>query len=135
MELGKLMWEHCGMARNREGLKEALVKIPELREQFWNDLRIVGGTAEFNQSLERAGRVADFLEFGELMVRDALEREESCGAHFREEYQTPEGEALRNDEEFTHVAAWEFHGVGEPPTRHVEELEFENVELSTRSYK
>ncbi len=134
-ELGHIMWEKCGMARNEAGLKEALAKIPELREQFWNDVRVLGKNEELNQSLEKAGRVADFLEFGEIMCWDALEREESCGAHFREEYQTDEGEALRNDKKFAFVSAWEYKGVGKQPELHKEELEFENVQLATRSYK
>ncbi|MFI5118966.1 MAG: fumarate reductase/succinate dehydrogenase flavoprotein subunit [Thermoanaerobaculia bacterium] len=134
-ELGKIMWEYCGMGRNREGLKAALQKIPVLREEFWKDLTVVGGKDEINQTLERAGRVADFLELGELMCLDALEREESCGGHFREEYQTPDGEALRNDEKFCHVAAWEYAGEGKAPIRNVEPLVFENVHLTQRSYK
>jgi succinate dehydrogenase / fumarate reductase flavoprotein subunit len=134
-ELGKIMWEHCGMARNRQGLEAALQKIPALRAQFWKDLRVLGDPAGLNQSLEKAGRLADFLELGELMCLDALEREESCGGHFREEYQTAEGEALRNDERFCHVAAWEFQGDGVKPKRHVEPLTFDNVRLATRSYK
>ncbi len=134
-QLGEIMWDKCGMSRNEQGLKEALNKLPELREEFWQNVRVPGENDELNQSLEKAGRVADFLEFGEIMCWDALTREESCGAHFREEYQTDEGEALRNDKKYTHVAAWEFKGVGEKPERHVEELEFENVELATRSYK
>jgi succinate dehydrogenase / fumarate reductase flavoprotein subunit len=134
-ELGKIMWEHCGMARNRQGLEAALSKIPALREEFWKDVNVPGSSAELNQSLEMAGRVADFLELGELMCRDALEREESCGGHFREEYQTPDGEALRDDQRFCHVAAWEWKGEGQKPVRHVEPLEFESVHLQTRSYK
>ena len=134
-ELGKIMWEGCGMARNKAGLETALRKIPALREEFWKNVTVVGDAGELNQSLEKAGRVADFLELGELMCRDALAREESCGGHFREEYQTPDGEALRNDEKFCHVAAWEYAGEGKTPIRHVEPLEFENVHLATRSYK
>ncbi|MEJ2239257.1 MAG: fumarate reductase/succinate dehydrogenase flavoprotein subunit [Gemmatimonadales bacterium] len=134
-ELGKTLWENCGMGRNRRDLEEALQKIPELREQFWNDVRVPGSAVDLNQSLEKAGRVADFMEFGELMCRDALHREESCGGHFREEYQTEEGEALRNDNDFAYVAAWEFTGVGSSPTLHKEPLTFENVPLSQRSYK
>jgi succinate dehydrogenase / fumarate reductase flavoprotein subunit len=134
-ELGKIMWDHCGMGRTREGLKTALQKIPVLREEFWKNLTVVGGKDEINQSLEKAGRIADFLELGELICLDALEREESCGGHFREEYQTPEGEALRNDEKFCHVAAWEYAGEGKTPIRNVEPLVFENVHLSQRSYK
>jgi succinate dehydrogenase flavoprotein subunit len=134
-ELGKIMWEHCGMARNRAGLEAALQKIPALREEFWQNLNVPGSADELNQSLEMAGRVADFLELGELMCLDALEREESCGSHFREEYQTQDGEALRNDERYCHVAAWEHAGEGKKPIRNVEPLIFENVHLQTRSYK
>ena len=134
-ELGKLLWEYCGMARNAEGLRTALQRIPALRAEFWEDVRVLGTGEELNQSLEKAGRVADFLEFAELMCRDALEREESCGGHFRTEYQTPDGEARRDDARFTHVAAWEYAGDDRPPVRHVEPLEFENVQLATRSYK
>ncbi len=134
-ELGKLMWEYCGMARNEAGLKKALQLIPELRERFWKEVRVVGSGGELNQSLELAGRVADFLELGELMCLDALERRESCGGHFREEWQTEDGEAQRDDENFAHVAAWEYTGEGKAPIRHVESLEFENVHLATRSYK
>ena len=134
-ELGKVMWELCGMARNEKGLKEALVKIPEIRNEFWSDVRVPGTGAELNQSLEQAGRVADFLELGELMCLDALHREESCGGHFREEYQTPDGEALRHDETYKYVAAWEWAGEGKSPILHKEPLEFENVQLAQRSYK
>ena len=134
-ELGKVMWEFCGMGRNEAGLKKALGLIPQIREEFWTNVRIPGSGAEVNQSLELAGRVADFLEIGELMCLDALERRESCGGHFREEWQTEEGEAMRDDENFAHVAAWEYKGDGNAPTRHVEPLKFENVHLATRSYK
>ncbi|MGD0039593.1 MAG: fumarate reductase/succinate dehydrogenase flavoprotein subunit [Isosphaeraceae bacterium] len=134
-ELGKIMWNYCGMARNEQGLKTALEKIPALREQFWKDVRVLGDGDEINQSLERAGRVADFLELGELICLDALERRESAGGHFREEYQTEEGEALRDDEHFCHVAAWEYTGEGNRPNRLVEPLNFEYVHLQTRSYK
>jgi succinate dehydrogenase / fumarate reductase flavoprotein subunit len=134
-ELGKIMWEYCGMARSRAGLETALQKIPALREEFWQNLNVPGSADEINQSLEMAGRVADFLELGELLCMDALEREESCGAHFREEYQTKDGEALRDDEHFSHVAAWEYAGEGKKPVRNVEPLHFENVPLQTRSYK
>ena len=134
-ELGRIMWEHCGMARTEAGLKKALQLIPELRAAFWRDVRVVGSGESLNQSLELAGRVADFLELGELMCLDALERRESCGGHFREEFQTPEGEALRDDKDFCHVAAWEYAGDGTKPHRHVEPLNFENVHLSVRSYK
>jgi succinate dehydrogenase / fumarate reductase flavoprotein subunit len=134
-ELGKLMWENCGMARSAAGLKANLQKIPQLREEFWQNVTVPGSGAELNQSLEKAGRVADFLEFGELLCRDALEREESCGGHFRVEHQTPDGEALRDDEKFCYVSAWEYRGDGAAPLLHKEPLEFENVHLSTRSYK
>jgi len=134
-ELGDIMWNYCGMARNERGLKTALQKIPALREQFWKNLRVLETNEEINQSLEKAGRVADFLELGELMCLDALERRESCGAHFREEFQTEEGEARRDDENFCHVAAWEYTGDAKTPLRHVEPLEFEYLPLQTRSYK
>jgi succinate dehydrogenase / fumarate reductase flavoprotein subunit len=134
-ELGTLVWEKCGMARSEASLKEALQKIPALREEFWQNVNVLGEGAEFNQALEQAGRVADFLEFAELMCEDALERNESCGGHFRTEYQTEEGEALRNDDEFCHVAAWQYNGPDAKPTRHIEPLEFEEVHLATRSYK
>jgi len=134
-KLGHLLWEKCGMARNEAGLKEALKQIPVIRDHFWNDVCILGSGEEFNQALERAGRVADFLEFGELLCIDALERNESCGGHFREEYQTPEGEALRRDDLYSYVAAWQFNGVGQAPTLHKEELKFEEVHLAQRSYK
>jgi succinate dehydrogenase / fumarate reductase, flavoprotein subunit len=134
-ELGKVVWEHCGMARTEAGLKKALQLIPELRAAFWREVKVVGSGEALNQSLELAGRVADFLELGELMCLDALERRESCGGHFREEYQTPDGEALRDDKDFCHVAAWEYAGEGKKPLRHIEPLNFENVHLSVRSYK
>ena len=145
-ELGLLMWDNCGMGRTREGLEEALERIPKIREEFWSNVRIPGSADGLNMELEKAGRVADFLEFAEVMCYDALQREESCGGHFRLEYQftedspevkegkTQPGEALRRDEEFAYVAAWEFNGVGEKPTLHKEELEFENVHLAIRSY-
>jgi succinate dehydrogenase / fumarate reductase flavoprotein subunit len=133
--LGKICWDNCGMARSREGLSSAIEEIKALREEFWQNLKILGDRDTLNQSLEKAGRVADFLEFGELMVRDALHREESCGGHFRVEHQTPEGEAKRNDEDFTYVAAWEFQGAEAEPTLHKEQLEFEYVKLTQRSYK
>src|SRR5262245_19396495 len=132
--LGKIMWGKCGMARNADGLQEALAEIPALREQFWRDVRVLGGEATLNQSLEKAGRVADFLEFGELLCRDALERRESCGGHFREEWQD-DGEARRDDDNFCHVAVWEHRGDGRPAQLHREPLQFENVHLSVRSYK
>jgi succinate dehydrogenase / fumarate reductase flavoprotein subunit len=134
-ELGHIMWEDCGMSRDKAGLQAALQKIPALREEFWQNLNVPGSADELNQSLEVAGRVADFLELGELMCLDALEREESCGGHFREEHQTADGEALRDDERFCHVAAWEYAGEGKKPTRNVEPLVFEDVPLQTRSYK
>jgi succinate dehydrogenase / fumarate reductase flavoprotein subunit len=134
-ELGRIMWEYCGMARSEAGLKTALDKIPQLREEFWGDVNVLGTGEELNQSLEKAGRVADFLELGELMCLDALERRESCGGHFREEYQTGEGEALRDDAGFAHVAAWEYAGPGQRPIRHQEPLSFEYVHLTQRSYK
>jgi succinate dehydrogenase / fumarate reductase, flavoprotein subunit len=134
-ELGLLVWEKCGMTRSEASLKEALQKIPVLREEFWQNVNVLGEGAEFNQALEQAGRVADFLEFAELMCEDALERNESCGAHFRTEYQTEEGDALRNDAEFCHVAAWQYNGANSRPTRNVEPLEFEEVKLAQRSYK
>jgi succinate dehydrogenase / fumarate reductase flavoprotein subunit len=134
-ELGLLLWEKCGMARNEASLKEALQKIPALREEFWQNVNVLGEGAEFNQALEQAGRVADFLEFAELMCEDALERNESCGGHFRTEYQTEEGEALRNDDEFCHVAAWQYNGPNSRPARNIEPLEFEEVKLAQRSYK
>jgi succinate dehydrogenase / fumarate reductase flavoprotein subunit len=134
-ELGRIMWEYCGMARSAEGLQTALEKIPALREEYWKNVRVLGDEASINQSLEKAGRVADFLELAELMCRDALERKESCGGHFRLEYQTPEGEALRDDEHFAHVAAWQYTGDGQIPRRHQEPLTFEYVHPSQRSYK
>ncbi|HWB99224.1 MAG TPA: fumarate reductase/succinate dehydrogenase flavoprotein subunit [Bryobacteraceae bacterium] len=134
-ELGKLIWEYCGMSRTAEGLKHALSRIPELREQYWRDVKVLGTGEELNQSLEKAGRVGDFFELAELMCLDAFERNESCGGHFREEYQTPEGEARRDDEHYSYVAAWEFRGVGAEPVLHKESLEFEYVHPSQRSYK
>ncbi|MCR9142638.1 MAG: fumarate reductase/succinate dehydrogenase flavoprotein subunit [bacterium] len=134
-ELGKIMWDKCGMARNKAGLEEAIQKIPELREEFWKNLKVPGSGQVTNQELEKAGRVADFLEFGELMCRDALHREESCGGHFREEHQTPEGEAKRDDEKFTYVGAWEYKGDNATPQLHKEELDYEEVKLTQRSYK
>ena len=133
--LGQIMWDYCGMARNAEGLTFAKQEIRKLRDEFWQDVKVTGVNEELNQTLEKAYRVADFLELGELMVDDALHRNESCGGHFREEYQTPENEALRDDENFAYVAAWEFTGVGNEPVLHKEELKFENVKLTQRSYK
>ncbi len=136
-ELGKIVWDYCGMTRNRTGLEKALTEIPALREEFWRDVKVLGDGDGFNQSLEKALRVADFMEFAELKVRDALHREESCGGHFREEHQTEEGEAKRDDENFAYVAAWEYDGpdIQNDAMLHKEPLEFENVELTQRSYK
>ncbi len=134
-ELGKLVWDYIGMARNKTGLEKAISEIPALRDEYYRDVRVLGSADTLNQSLEKAGRVADLFELAELMARDALAREESCGGHFREEHQTTDGEAMRDDDNFTHVAAWEWNGEGTPQTRHREELEFENVELTQRSYK
>jgi succinate dehydrogenase / fumarate reductase flavoprotein subunit len=134
-ELGKLMWEYCGMSRTAEGLKLALSKIPGLREQYWREVKVLGSGEELNQSLEKAGRVADFFELAELICLDALERNESCGGHFREEYQTPEGEAARDDAHYSYAAAWEFRGVGNRPDLHKEPLTFEYVHPAQRSYK
>ena len=134
-DLGKVMWEYCGMARNAAGLTKALERIPQLRDEFWQDVRVLGENETVNQSLEKAGRVADFLELGELLCLDALERDESCGGHFREEHQTSEGEAVRDDTRFCHAAAWEYQGGGLKPIRHTESLEFNYVLPSVRSYK
>jgi len=134
-ELGRVMWDKCGMSRNAAGLKEAMGRVGALRDEFWRDVYVGGRGEDLNQSLEHAGRVADFFEFAELMCHDALHREESCGCHFREEYQTPEGEAKRDDERFGYVAAWEFAGVGKEPVLHTEPLAFEAVHLAQRSYK
>jgi succinate dehydrogenase / fumarate reductase flavoprotein subunit len=134
-KLGQIMWKGCGMARTAESLKEALAEIPKLREEFWRDVNIPGSGDTLNQSLERAGRVADFLELGELMCLDALTREESCGGHFREEHQYPDGECKRDDVNFAHVAAWEFQGEGQPPLRNTEPLVYEAVKMSLRNYK
>jgi succinate dehydrogenase / fumarate reductase flavoprotein subunit len=134
-ELGLIMWDYCGMSRNAEGLKKAKGLIQNLKKEFWTNIRVTGDADEMNQALEQAGRVADFLELGELMVDDALNREESCGGHFREEYQTEDGEAKRDDANFTYVAAWEYKGENQPEVLHKEELVFENVKLTQRSYK
>ena len=134
-QLGQVMWDHCGMARNRSGLEEALRQIPAIREEFWENVNVVGETGGLAQQLEIAARVADFIELGELMCLDALHREESCGGHFREEYQTPDGEALRDDEHFAYVAAWENRGENATPRLHREPLDYEFVKLATRSYK
>ena len=134
-ELGKLMWDECGMSRSADGLRRALAGIPRIRDAFWNDVAVLGDGEELNQALEKAGRVADFLEFAELVCHDALHREESCGGHFRVEHQTPDGEAQRDDQRFCYVAAWEHRGAGTPPVMHQEPLQFEAVHLAQRSYK
>jgi succinate dehydrogenase / fumarate reductase flavoprotein subunit len=134
-QLGKLVWNHCGMGRNEAGLRRALEEIPKIRDEFWRNLRVPGSADALNQTLEKAVRVADFLEFAELLVRDALHREESCGGHFREEHQTEDGEAKRDDERFAYVAAWEFRGDGAVPELHKEPLRFDHVKPAQRSYK
>jgi succinate dehydrogenase / fumarate reductase flavoprotein subunit len=134
-ELGKVLWDYCGMVRNESGLKSALEKVSQIREEFWRNVNVVGTNEEFNQALEKAGRVADFLELAELMCIDALQREESCGCHLREEYQTPDGEARRNDADFAYVAAWEYKGPDQYPVLHKESLSFQYVPLTQRSYK
>jgi succinate dehydrogenase / fumarate reductase flavoprotein subunit len=134
-KLGRIMWDKCGMSRNAEGLKEAIADIKKLRAQFWKDVRVPGVINEVNSELEKAGRVLDFLELGELMCKDALDRDESCGGHFREEYQTPEGEAMRDDENYRHVSAYEFTGEPADAILHKEALIYEAIELKTRSYK
>jgi succinate dehydrogenase / fumarate reductase flavoprotein subunit len=134
-ELGHIMWQDCGMARSRESLEHALSKIPDLRHEFHNNVFVPGTGEELNQQLEKAGRVADFFELAELMCMDALQREESCGGHFRVEYQTPDGEALRNDDKFAHVSVWEYRGADQAPRLHQEPLHFEHVALAQRSYK
>jgi succinate dehydrogenase / fumarate reductase, flavoprotein subunit len=133
--LGKIVWDNCGMSRTKEGLEKALKLIPELRNEFWNNVSVTGTGEELNQNLEKAGRVADFLEFGELLIQDALTREESCGGHFREEFQTEDGEAKRDDDNFAHASVWEYKGEGKTPELHKEQLTFEHVKPSQRSYK
>jgi succinate dehydrogenase / fumarate reductase flavoprotein subunit len=134
-ELGRILWECCGMSRSEPGLTEAIKRIPELRQEFWENAAVPGSAEQLNMSLEKAGRIADFLELGELMCRDALARAESCGCHLREEYQTDEGEARRDDEAFCHVTAWQYDGEGSEPIEQRESLDFEAVELAERSYK
>jgi succinate dehydrogenase / fumarate reductase flavoprotein subunit len=134
-ELGTLMWNNCGMARSKESLTEAIAKIPAIREEFWRNVKVSGTGDEFNQQLENAGRTADFMEFAELLCRDALHRNESCGGHFRVEYQYEDGEAMRNDADFAYSAAWAFKGVDKEPELHKEPLTFENIHLAVRSYK
>jgi succinate dehydrogenase / fumarate reductase flavoprotein subunit len=133
--LGKILWDHCGLARNASGLTQAIQQVRELRERYYKEVRVPGTGSEFNQNLEKALRVADFMELAELMIIDAYHRNESCGCHLREEYQTPEGEPLRNDEEYAYVAAWEWRGEQEPPVLHKEPLVFEFVKPTIRSYK
>jgi succinate dehydrogenase / fumarate reductase flavoprotein subunit len=132
--LGLIMWDKCGMARNKQGLTEAIAEIQALRKEFWSDVRVLGSADEFNPDLEKAGRVADFIELGELMCKDALQREESCGGHFREEHQTEEGEAKRDDVNFAYVSAWEYKGVSDWELNK-EELKYENIKIAQRSYK
>ncbi|MDA7628425.1 fumarate reductase/succinate dehydrogenase flavoprotein subunit [Verrucomicrobia bacterium] len=134
-ELGRLVWEKCGMARDKEGLANAIERIPQLREEFWQNVSVPGSANELNVALEQASRVSDFMEFGELLCRDAHNRDESCGGHFRTEYQTPDGEALRNDEDFSYVAGWEYQGDKKPPILHKEPLKYEEVKMTQRSYK
>jgi succinate dehydrogenase / fumarate reductase flavoprotein subunit len=134
-ELGSLLWEYCGMARTEAGLKKALAKIPEIRDEFWRNVNILGEKNDYNQALELGNRVADFIDFAELLCTDALHRAESCGGHFREESQTEDGEARRDDEHFSYVGAWEYQGAGKAPLLHKEDLKFENVQLGVRSYK
>jgi succinate dehydrogenase / fumarate reductase, flavoprotein subunit len=134
-ELGRVLWDYVGMARTDAGLRTALGRIPQLREEFWQNVSIPGEPNTLNKNLEYAGRVADYLEFGEVLAMDAIERRESCGGHFREEYQTPDNEARRDDEQFAHVAAWEYRGPDQAPVRHVEPLVFEHVHPTQRSYK
>jgi succinate dehydrogenase / fumarate reductase flavoprotein subunit len=134
-ELGNIVWNYCGMERSAAGLEEGKKRVADLREQFWTDVRVVGDQNTINQDLEKAGRVADFMEFAEVMMHDALVRDESCGGHFRTEHQTEEGEAKRDDEHFSHSTAWEYSGQNQTPTEHREQLTFEEVKLTTRSYK
>jgi succinate dehydrogenase / fumarate reductase flavoprotein subunit len=134
-KLGQVLWDHCGMGRNEQGLKQALEQIPKIREEFWSDVTVTGTPGDLNVQLEKTLRVADFIEFGDLMVRDALERRESCGGHFREESQTEDNEAKRDDEHFSHVSVWEHQGADKAPILHKEPLSFEHVKPSQRSYK
>jgi len=134
-QLGDVLWDSCGMSRHKSGLERALLEIPEIRQEFWDNVIVPGSPSSLNQELERALRIADFLEFGQLMVRDALTREESCGCHFRSEYQTDDNEALRNDKEFSFVSAWEYKGVDTPPELHKEPLIYEFIQPAVRSYK
>jgi len=134
-KFGLILWDLVGMSRNREGLKKAIEELAKIREEFWSDIRIVSSANELNRELEKAGRVADFIEIGELMARDALQREESCGGHFREEHQTEEGEAKRDDSKFMFVAAWEYQGADREPLMHKEKLEYENIKVQARDYK
>jgi len=134
-ELGRIMWEHAGMTRSEASLSEVLKRVPLLRAEFWENVKITGSGRELNQELEKAGRVADFLEFAELLARDALQRNESCGAHFRVEHQTADGEAMRDDRNFSSVSAWEYKGIDKVPELHTEPLVFEQVKPETRNYK
>ena len=134
-ELGALMWDTCGMSRSKEKLEKALKVLPEIKERFWHQAVVPGSLNDINQPLERAGRIIDFIEFAQIMCRDALHRNESCGGHFREEFQTNENEALRNDKEFCHVNVWEYTGENSLPREHRESLHFENVKPTSRSYK
>jgi succinate dehydrogenase / fumarate reductase, flavoprotein subunit len=134
-ELGRALWDNCGMARSEASLKKVLEIIPAIRKEFWRDVKIPGAASDFNQEIEKAQRVADFLELAQLLAEDALNRDESCGGHFREEHQTEDGEAKRNDEAFSYVAAWQYQGDGRPPALHKEPLVFEHVHPSQRSYK
>jgi succinate dehydrogenase / fumarate reductase flavoprotein subunit len=134
-KLGKIIWNECGMARNEAGLKKAIADVQELRKDFWANVRVMGEANTLNPELEKAMRIADFIELGELMCKDALNRNESCGGHFREEYQTEEGEALRDDENYKYVAAWQFNGVDAEPTLHKEELDYKVIKIAQRSYK
>jgi succinate dehydrogenase / fumarate reductase flavoprotein subunit len=134
-KLGKIIWNECGMARNEAGLKRAIAEIQELRKDFWANVRVPGSIESFNPELDKAGRVADFIELGELMCRDALMRNESCGGHFREEYQDADGETLRDDVNFSFVSAWQYNGVDIEPTLHKEELKYENIKIANRNYK
>jgi succinate dehydrogenase / fumarate reductase flavoprotein subunit len=134
-KLGEIVWNHCGMSRNATGLRAAIDQIDQVRQEFWSDLHVPGRADGVNQSLERAGRVSDFIELAELMCRDALDRDESCGCHLREEHQTDDGEVIRNDEKFSNVSVWEYKGEGQKHVKHEESIEFDLLKPMTRSYK
>ncbi|MDX2225906.1 MAG: fumarate reductase/succinate dehydrogenase flavoprotein subunit, partial [Verrucomicrobiae bacterium] len=134
-EIGRLLWDKCGMARDKAGLEEALAKLPAIRKEFWTNVKVTGENGELNQELEYAGRVADYIDFAEIVVRDALARDESCGCHYRKEHSSPDGECVRDDSKFSHVAVWEYQGEGQAPLRHAEPLVFEEVHPGVRSYK